>query len=172
MEANNSKTGIYAPHFYDYIKLVENKNLESVLKDQLKESEHFFNSIPKEKHLFKYDENKWTIKEVIQHIIDTERVFSYRALAFARKDIHTLPSMDENDYAKNSNANNRNWQDLVNEFISVRKSSVSLYESFSSEQLNAVGKSGNFEMSVKAYGFTIAGHLVHHINILKERYLV
>jgi hypothetical protein len=172
MEANNSKTGIYAPHFYDYIKLVENKNLESVLKDQLKESEHFFNSIPKEKHLFKYDENKWTIKEVIQHIIDTERVFSYRALAFARKDIHTLPSMDENDYAKNSNANNRNWQDLINEFISVRKSSVSLYESFSSEQLNAVGKSGNFEMSVKAYGFTIAGHLAHHINILKERYLV
>lgn len=170
METENSKIGIYSPHFYDYIKLVENEDLKSVLKDQLQETEVFFNSIPEKKHLYKYGEDKWTIKEVIQHIIDTERVFSYRVLAFARQDIHTLPSMDENDYAKNSKADNRNWQDLVNEFIAVRNSTISLYNSFSSEQLDAIGKSGNFEMSVKAYGYTIAGHLTHHVNILKERY--
>ena len=172
MEAKNSKTGVYAPHFYGYIKLVENEDLQSILKDQLKTSEDFFNSIPENKYLYKYGENKWSVKEVIQHIIDTERVFNYRALAFARKDLHTLPSMDENDYAKNSNADNRNWQDLIDEFISARNSTVALYSSFSSEQLNAVGKSGDFEMSVKAYGYTIAGHLAHHVNILKERYLL
>jgi hypothetical protein len=172
MEAKNSKIGVYSPHFYDYIKLVENEDLKPVLKDQLKESEDFFNSIPEYKHIYKYGENKWTIKEAIQHIIDTERVFGYRALAFARKDIHTLPSMDENDYAKNSNANKRNWQELVDEFIVVRNSTISLYDSFSSEQLDAVGKASDYEMSVKAMGYTIAGHLAHHVNILKERYLV
>jgi uncharacterized damage-inducible protein DinB len=172
MEAKNSKTGVYAPHFYGYIKLVENEDLRSILKDQLKTSEDFFNSIPQEKYLYKYGENKWTIKEVIQHIIDTERVFGYRALAFARKDIHTLPSMDENDYAKYSNANKRNWQDLVDEFSAVRKSTIFLYDSFSSEQLDSVGKASDYEMSVKAMGYTIAGHLAHHVNILKERYQV
>jgi uncharacterized damage-inducible protein DinB len=172
MEAKSSNIGVYSPHFYDYIKLVENEDLKSILKDQLKESEDFFNSIPQEKYLYKYGENKWTIKEVIQHIIDTERVFGYRALAFARKDIHTLPSMDENDYAKYSNANKRNWQDLVDEFSAVRKSTIFLYDSFSSEQLDSVGKASDYEMSVKAMGYTIAGHLAHHVNILKERYLV
>jgi uncharacterized damage-inducible protein DinB len=172
MEAKSSNIGVYSPHFYDYIKLVENEDLKSILKDQLKESEDFFNSIPQEKYLYKYGENKWTIKEVIQHIIDTERVFGYRALAFARKDIHTLPSMDENDYAKYSNANKRNWQDLVDEFSAVRKSTIFLYDSFSSEQLDSVGKASDYEMSVKAMGYTIAGHLAHHVNILKERYQV
>jgi hypothetical protein len=93
-------------------------------------------------------------------------------LAFARKDIHTLPSMDENDYAKYSNANKRNWQDLVDEFSAVRKSTIFLYDSFSSEQLDSVGKASDYEMSVKAMGYTIAGHLAHHVNILKERYQV
>ncbi len=170
MDSKNSNIGIYAPHFYNYIKLVENEDLKSVLNEQSKESEEFFNTIPQEKYHYKYGEDKWSIKEVIQHIIDTERVFNYRVLAFARQDIHTLPSMDENSYTKNSRADSRIWQDLINEFIAVRNSTISLFNSFSSEQLDAVGKSGDFEMSVKAYGYTIAGHLAHHINILKERY--
>jgi hypothetical protein len=172
METGNNKIGIYSPHFYNYIKLVENEDLKTVLKNQLQESEKFFTSIPEEKHLYKYAENKWSVKEVIQHIIDTERVFDYRALAFSRKDIHTLPSFDENDYAKNSNADSRNWQDLMNEFMVVRKSTIFLFQSFSPEQSDAVGKASDYEMSVKAMGYTIAGHFAHHINILKERYLV
>lgn len=172
MEQANSKIGIYAAHFYPYIKLVENEDLKTVLQTQAQEIEKFFNSIPEEKYLFKYAPDKWSIKEVIQHIIDTERVFAYRALAFSRKDVHTLPSMDENSYASNSNADNRNFRDLVHEFVAVRKSTIFLFNSFSSEQLNQVGKASSYEMSTKAMGFTIAGHAAHHLNILKERYLV
>lgn len=172
MESTNSKVGIYADHFYPYIKLVENEDLKTVLKKQMQQAEDFFNSIPEEKRLFKYAEGKWSIKEVIQHIIDTERVFTYRALAFSRKDVNTLPSMDENSYAINSNADNRNWRDLIDEFIAVRKSTIALFNSFSAQQLDAVGKASSYEMSTKAMGYTIAGHAAHHIKILKERYLV
>lgn len=172
MEAKKSNVGIYAPHFYPYIKLVENEDLKTVLQDQMQKTEDFFNSIPEEKYLFKYAPGKWSIKEVIQHIIDTERVFAYRALAFSRKDVHTLPSMDENSYAINSNADNRKFRDLTDEFLTVRKSSIFLFNSFSSQQLDELGKTSDYEMSTKAMGYTIAGHAAHHINILKERYLV
>lgn len=172
MESANSKIGIYAAHFYPYIKLVENEDLKTVLKAQMQETEAFFKSIPEEKYLYKYAPDKWSIKEVIQHIIDTERVFAYRALAFSRKDVHTLPSMDENSYAIHSNADNRKFLDLIDEFLAVRQSTIFLFNSFSPAQLSEVGKASDYEMSVKAMGFTIAGHAAHHINILKERYLV
>lgn len=171
MDASDNKIGIYAPHFYDYIKLVENEELENVLQDQLKATEDFLKGIPPEKHLFKYAEGKWSIKEVIQHIIDTERVFAFRVLAFSRKDVNTLPSMDENRYAENSDADHRNWQDLIDELTTVRKSTIFLFDSFTPDQSQRVGKAGNYEMSVKAMGYTIAGHLQHHLNILKDRYL-
>jgi ATP-dependent helicase YprA (DUF1998 family) len=172
MEAAKGNVGIYAPYFYTYIKLVENEDLKTVLQNQLKQTESFFNSISEGKYLYKYEEGKWSMKEVILHVIDTERVFAYRALAFSRKDLHTLPSMDQNIYAINSNANNRNWKDLVTEFIAVRQSTIFLFNGFSVEQLNEVGKASDYEMSVKALGYTIAGHLAHHVHTLKERYLV
>jgi uncharacterized damage-inducible protein DinB len=170
MSAQNS-LGNYPDYFYKYIRLVENKNLNDALKKQLDDAAQFFNSIPQEKYLYKYAEGKWSVKEVLQHIIDTERVFSYRSFVFARKDPNTFPSFDENEYAKNSNADNRKWEDLISEFIAVRNSTADLFKSFSEEQLMQAGKASNYEMSVKALGYTIAGHVVHHINILKERYL-
>ena len=108
---------------------------------------------------------------MLQHIIDTERIFTYRALAFARKEISALPNMDENNYAENSHANNRKWKDLIEEFEAVRHATIYLYESFSEDQLELTGKTVSYEMSVKAVGYIIAGHSAHHINILKERYL-
>jgi hypothetical protein len=172
MENEKTKTGVYPPYFYKYIKLVENDDLKTILKNQLQESEEFFNRIPSEKYLYKYAENKWSIKEVIQHIIDTERVFSYRALAFARKDPNTLPSFDENSYAKNSQADEREWKQLTEEFPAVRNSSIFLFNSFTAEQLNEVGQASNYAMNVKALGYTIAGHFAHHVHLIKERYLV
>jgi uncharacterized damage-inducible protein DinB len=151
--------------------LVENENLGDALKNQIPEIQSFFSSIDEEKRDYKYAEGKWTIKEVLQHIIDTERIFAYRALAFARKDVNTLPSFDENSYAKNSNADKRNWNELTEELMAVRKTTDFLFNSFSEEQLNTVGKASSYEMSVKALGYTIAGHLAHHVNVLKERYL-
>ena len=171
METEKTKNGIYPEYFYNYIKLVENEDLKAILKDQLPEIQNFFSSIDETKTLYKYEEGKWSIKEVLQHMIDTERIFAYRALAFARKESSTLPSFDEKKYAENSNADTRAWNDLIDELIAVRETTEFLFNSFSNEQLNTVGKASNYEMSVKALGYTIAGHVAHHIIILKERYL-
>lgn len=162
---------VYPPQFIQYISRVENEDLKTGLKNQEEQAVAFFNSIPEDKQLYKYAEGKWSIKEVLQHIIDSERIFSFRALGFSRKDPNTFPSFDENNYSKNSNADNRKWKDLVEEFAAVRRSTEYLFNSFSEEQLSTFGKASNYEMSVKAMGYLIAGHLEHHINILKERYL-
>jgi hypothetical protein len=121
METQNSKVGICPPHFYDYVRLVENEDLKTVLKEQISAAQQFFRSIPEGKYLYKYAEGKWNIKEVLQHIIDAERVFAYRALAFSRNDTHILPSFDDKDYVSNSNANNRKWNELVEDFVAIRK---------------------------------------------------
>ncbi|HET7114850.1 MAG TPA: DinB family protein [Hanamia sp.] len=171
MENQKNKNGIYPEHFYTYIRLVENEDLNTVLKNQLTESQAFFNSVPKEKYDYKYAEGKWSIKEALQHIIDTERVFTYRSLAFSRKDVNILPSFDDKSYAANANGSGREWNDLVDEFTAVRKSTQLLFNSFSPEQLDSTGKGSGYQMNARAMGYTIAGHLAHHINIIKERYL-
>jgi uncharacterized damage-inducible protein DinB len=171
METEKSKVGVYPPYFYNYIRLVENEDLKTILKNQLPESLAFFNSIPKEKYDYKYAEGKWSIKEALQHIIDTERVFTYRSLAFSRKDTNILPSFDDKSYAANANGSRREWNDLVDEFTAVRNATQLLFNSFSTEQLDSLGKASDYEMNAKAMGYTIAGHLAHHINVIKERYL-
>ena len=167
----NNAMGVFPSYFNKYISLVENESLNSILESQSGEIENFFSTVSEDKWLYKYEENKWTIKEVLQHITDTERVFNFRAFVFARKDPNTFPSFDENEYAKNSNANNKKPEDLIQEFLAVRKSTQLLFKGFSPSQLKSVGKASSYEMSVAAIGYTIAGHLKHHMNILKERYL-
>ncbi|MEO8820459.1 MAG: DinB family protein [Ginsengibacter sp.] len=161
----------YPPHFNKYIELVKNEDLNFILSEQAKEAESFFNAIPAEKWSYKYGEEKWSIKEVVQHITDTERVFGYRALAFSRKDPNIIPSFDENEYTKNSNAGNKDSKDLIEEFLAVRKSDQLLFKGFSEEQLHTTGKASSYEMDVRSVGYMIAGHFAHHITILKERYL-
>jgi len=170
MESSTSKLS-YPPHFIRYIQLVDNENLPNFLEKQERDVVSFFKSIPEDKRLYKYEEGKWSIQEVLQHIIDCERVFHFRALAFSRKDPNTFPSFDENNYSKYSNANNKNWNNLIEEFVAVRKSTEYLFNGFSEEQLDQIGKASNYEMNVRVLGYLIAGHLAHHINILKERYL-
>ena len=164
-------TGIYPAHFNNYIELVKDEELNIILNKQASEAQTFFNSIPENKWLYKYGEDKWSVKEVLQHITDTERVFSNRAFVFSRKDPNIIQSFNENEYAKNSNADSKNPKDLIEEFLAVRKSAELLFNGFSEEQLNSVGKGSSYEMDVKAVGYMIAGHFAHHINILKEKYL-
>lgn len=167
----NTKLGTYPSHFDPYIKLVEEDNIKTALKNQTTKAEKLFNTITEEQSLYKYAEGKWTIKEVLQHIIDAERVFTYRAMAFARKDKNSLPSFDENGYAKNSNANNRSWQKLIEGFLAVRKATEMLFNSFTEESLISTGIASNSKISVMALGYTTVGHAIHHINIVGERYL-
>ncbi|SDX77453.1 DinB superfamily protein [Lutibacter oricola] len=161
----------YAPFYSDYIKALGEVDLRKVLKSSLKDLNKTIKNLPEEKLLFKYAEGKWTIKELLQHIIDTERILSYRALRFSRNDASDLPGFDENWYVANSNGNERSITDLLDEFKFVRKSTLALFKSFTSEMFTKTGTANGSDMTVRALGFIIAGHQTHHLNIIKERYL-
>jgi hypothetical protein len=166
-----SNAGNYPSNFQRYVDEVTEDNLKSAFKNQMPAAEIFFQTISEEFSKRKYAEDKWSIKEVLQHLIDAERVFAYRALAFARKDANTLPPFDENDYTINSNANDRMWNDLIDEFAAVRKSTEYLYNSFSNEALNSIGKASDYTIGVSTLGFVAIGHVNHHIRIIQERYI-
>ncbi len=166
-----SPKGNYPASMAHYIDEAGNEDLRTILQRQAEAAKQLFETINEEKSFYKYAENKWSIKELLQHIIDAERVFAYRALAFARKDENVLPSFDENEYADNSNANSRIWQDLINEFNTVRQSTQYLFNSFSGGALQQMGKASNYTIEVSSIGFVIAGHLNHHLKIIRERYL-
>ncbi len=117
-----------------------------------------------------YAPGKWTIRDILQHVIDTERIFSYRALRIGRNDKTILPGFDENLFASNAHGASRKLDDLLYEFDVVRKSTIALYQSFSQEDLQREGFIFKSDISVLALGFTIAGHVVHHMNVIRERY--
>lgn len=163
----------YAKFYQHYINLATAEDL-SILDMQhlsLKKAQDCFEEFPEEKYEYRYAEGKWTVKELLQHIIDTERIFAYRALRFARYDKTPLAGFEENNYADVSDANRRDFKTLANEFVSLRTSTIQLYQSFSDEMLLAIGNASNADMSVRALGYIISGHVLHHLNILQERYL-
>ena len=160
------------PEFYHkYISLVKEDELKEAFINGSGTLIKFLENIPADKREYRYAENKWNIKEVIQHIIDTERVFNYRTLCFARQDQTPLPGFDENEYSKNSKARNRDWNGLLEEFKSVRKSTELLFASFDEEQLNAAGIANKNSNYVLGMGYIMVGHGLHHLNVIKERYL-
>jgi len=160
------------PQFYhNYINQVTENDLMEALKNQTPALLKFLNDIPEDKRDYRYAEGKWTIKEVLQHIIDGERIFSYRGLCFARKDMTPLPSFDENSYADNAKTENRKWDDLIEEFKAVRKATEILFASFDEEQLETEGIASSHSNYVRGIGFIIVGHANHHVRITKERYL-
>lgn len=161
----------YKPYFQPYIDLVENKDFSELLLQNKTETITFFENIPEEKHNYKYAENKWTVKESFMHIIDTERVFSYRALACARGDTASLPNMDENLYANNVDVSNRSFESLIREFKVVRESSILLFNYMPIEKSKLIGHIGENSISARALGYLIVGHALHHLNLIKERYL-
>jgi uncharacterized damage-inducible protein DinB len=163
----------YTPYFEQYIQLVskEEKSIIEYLTASQKEFENILRNLPTEKHEFAYAEGKWTMKELIQHIIDTERIFCYRALCFARNDKTSLPEYDHDTFVDYANSNDRNYYDLLDEMAIVRKGSILLFDSFSEEALSRIGVCSGDKMSVRALGYLFSGHQLHHLNIVKERYL-
>lgn len=162
----------YASSYESYISAVSD---EYSLVEELEISVHrlikFVQNIPMDKFDFRYAEGKWTIKDILQHLIDAERIFSYRALRFARHDLTPLASFDENIYVDVAGADSRSIQDLLTELAVVRQATLSLFKSFSDEDLLCVGIASNNPMSVRALGFVIIGHQNHHQRIFQERYL-
>ena len=160
------------PEFYaPYIERVESTNVREALKATLQSTTEFIRTIPLDKEYFSYAENKWTVKNVISHMMDTEQIMAYRALRFARNDITDLPGFEEGDYALYDNTENRSLHNLADNFYSLRKSTIELFSSFSDKMLSKSGTANSLKISVLALGFIIAGHELHHLSILKERYL-
>jgi uncharacterized damage-inducible protein DinB len=162
--------GDFAPFYANYIKNVPDDALKA-FESQLNTTNTFFKSIPQGKIDYRYAEGKWSIKEIIGHLIDNERVMSYRALAISRNEKQSLPGFDENDYIRESNYSKRNYPDLVEELKKIRESNILMFKNFSEEILNRRGVANNSEVTVRAILFIITGHELHHINIIKERYL-
>ena len=164
-------TEIYQNYFDRYTSLVKETNIADALNNQDAALEDFFNKISEEKSGYAYAEGKWTLKEMLQHMIDTERIFTYRALAVARGEKINLPGFDENEYADNADAARRSWASLTEEMRVVRKSTKLLYASFSDAMLELEGKANNNLCKVKTIGFIIPGHVTHHLRVAYERYL-
>jgi hypothetical protein len=161
----------HSAYFSRYIDLVEHTDLMTAF-DNLKEEGHsFWLDITEEEGDFRYAEEKWSIKEVLQHIIDTERIFSYRALAIARGDTTSLPGYDENSYAANCESDSRPMEELIEELFTVRNATVLLFNGLTDEALNRVGTANGAALSALAAGFIMIGHEIHHRNVVREKYL-
>jgi uncharacterized damage-inducible protein DinB len=160
------------PHFYkNYVKQIEESDLMQALRISGHRTLELVHSIKEEKKDYRYADGKWTIRELLCHMIDAERIFAYRALRFARNDKTALSGWDENSYAPYANANGRAMKQLADEMRHVRLSTLDLFEGFTEEMLSRKGVANNNEMSVMVLGFVIAGHETHHCKILTERYL-
>ncbi|UKJ08413.1 DinB family protein [Solitalea lacus] len=165
------KEGTYALYFEHYIDLVEHNNVKEALQANTEELFDFIDSLPENKGDFAYAEGKWSLKEVLLHLTDAERIFSYRALRFSRNDTTPLPSFDENEFIENAKTSKRTLQSLVDEFKSVRNSTLSLFNAMDEEELTRQGISSSQPCTALALGYIIAGHAKHHKNVITDCYL-
>jgi uncharacterized damage-inducible protein DinB len=164
-------TDEYAAGYQKYFDLVSEGDYLNLLGQNSIETIAFFERIPDEKLDYRYAQGKWTVKEVFMHIIDTERVFSYRGLAAARGDASPHYRMDEQLYAGNVDVSRRALPSLISEFKAVRASTEQLYEHLTDEQSKRRCNIVTHPMSARAIGYFLIGHVRHHLNIIKERYL-
>jgi uncharacterized damage-inducible protein DinB len=155
-----------------YIDLLPDDQL---ILDHLKENfagvRKFILSLPPEKLNYSYKPGKWTIKEILVHIIDDERIYAYRAMCFARNEKTALPGFDQDEYAKYSGADERDIANIFEEYQAVREATITLFNGFSEEALDSYGIANNNKATVRALCYHIAGHELHHINFIKEFYL-
>lgn len=163
--------GTFPPFFANYIHLVEADTIAGAIEEYSEKIIHFFEEIPTEKVDYRYADGKWTVKELLQHVIDAERIFAYRALRISRHDPTPLPGFDEGLYVSASNASARSWESILEEFKAVRKSTDLLLESFTPDHLKQSGITNDHPNTTLAVSFVIFGHILHHIIIITERYL-
>lgn len=171
MKTSQLSDNEYSTFNATYIKAAGEVDLIEELEICLHDFIRFVQNIPMDKFDYRYAEGKWTIKEILQHIIDTERIFAYRALRISRNDTTPLPGFDETIFANNTEGNKRSLQDLLTELSAVRHSNLLLFKSFSENQLKRVGVASEHSISVRAIGFMIIGHQKQHQKVFEERYL-
>ena len=161
----------YGSYFYTYISKVETDDVFQTLADAKRSTVEFFENLPEEKWNYRYAPGKWSVKEVLLHLIDGERVFAYRALRIARNDMTPLPGFDENLFAENCHAGQRSPASLIAEYEAVREATLQLFKHLTAEDLARIGTASNSPASPLAIAFIIAGHELHHLGVIRERYL-
>lgn len=159
------------PYFDRYIALSTSQDIEQTLVESHNHLIQTILPLTEEKMMFKYEENKWSIKDLLQHLIDTERVFVYRAMRFARNDKTELPGYDENEFAEEAGADLKSKDQLLNEYIAVHKATIMFYNTLPDESYHRKGNASNEELSVSQIAHIISGHIQHHLSVLEERYL-
>jgi uncharacterized damage-inducible protein DinB len=166
------KEGEYNPYAIMYIKLLPDDGFVlQYLKDNFNIVKNFIQSLPPDKLTYRYAEDKWTIKEILVHIMDDERIYAYRALRIARNDKTPLPGFEQEDYVPFSKANQRSLASIFKEYKTIRNATLSLFTSFNKEDLLRMGTANDHPVSARALAWHIAGHELHHLNIIKKRYL-
>lgn len=161
----------YAAWYAGYVNRTKGETPVELIQQYAATINIFIENLPEEKADFAYAEGKWTVKQVVQHLIDSERIFVYRALRFCRKDATPLSGFEENDFAVNDETANRSFASIKEEFIALRKSTDLFINNLNEKQLQQSGLANNHAVTVNAICFIIFGHLLHHKAILEERYL-
>jgi hypothetical protein len=161
----------YAAYYKTYIDALDDVDMLEEFEISIHDFIKFVQDVPMGKHDYRYAEGKWTLKDIILHLIDAERIFSYRALRIARGDTTPLPGFEENNYVVAARANDRHLKSLLEEFATVRHATLLLFKNLSDDELKRMGTASNVGVSARAIGFIILGHLKHHQRIFRERYL-
>lgn len=158
--------------YYDrYVSLVEETDIVAAMREQTGELERFFAEITEEKSLFAYAEGKWTIKELVGHLTDGERIFGYRALRISRADQTPIEGFEQDGYIENSNFNSMTLADLLEEFALTRRANLIMFQNLAEDAWRRSGTASDVPVSVRALAYIMVGHVRHHLNILRERYL-
>ncbi len=169
---NRPEKNEYAAFYETYISLVEETDIVSALEKNLDELQSLFAEVSEEKGSHSYAEGKWSVREVLGHLIDGERVFSYRALRISRDDQTPLAGFEQNSYVANSNFSRAKLADLIEEFSLLRRSNILFFKNLFDEAWFRTGTASEAAVSVRALAYIMVGHVRHHANILRERYLI
>lgn len=170
MLAEDLNTGDYPEYYKKYINLLPNNELLFLLQSQRERMVSFLSGLTEDELKISYAEGKWTCEQVIQHMIDTERIFQYRALRIGRGDKTPLHGYDQDDYVLKAGFLNKRSSDFIEEYSAVREAGITLFKGLSNEALYRTGISNNYPLSAGSAGFIIAGHELHHLNLFKSHY--
>src|SRR6185503_9496530 len=158
----------YDPYYQKYVSLVPEEDILLALKTQIDELSKLFDGVPEEKGTYAYGDGKWTVKEVLSHIIDGERMFAYRVFRIARGDKTPIEGFEQDGYIENSHANRRTFSELLDEMNLLRRANVLFFKNLGDEDWIRTGLANNAEISVRALAFIMAGHIRHHVTILRS----
>lgn len=161
----------YAPYYQNYVDQVTENDALAVLRGELDDLDVLLDRVPADKETYAYAEGKWTIREVVGHLIDGERVFGYRAFCIARGEKQNLPGFEQDDYLQTAPYNNIELESLLSELRLVRLSNIAMFRTLDEASWSRVGVANNNEITVRALAFIMAGHVRHHMEVLREKYL-